>query len=205
MFLKIPRLPSQVLTITTLTALIVLTLVLTKSLGGKSAFAQQQGGRDEIRIELTSDGFAPSEVQHAPGIFAIAVENKTLTDEYTLKLKAADGTVLNEFQVQKGSSSWTVNLPTGTYKLHRGESPSVDVHVSWSQYCLRSFKAVPVKTPTGDFHVPPSCPVINCTLWSFTVCLLCSRHINVTGNSSLAFVERDEQLRKRAEQYQPQH
>ena len=123
MFLKIPRLPSQVLTITTLTALIVLTLVLTKSLGGKSAFAQQQGGRDEIRIELTSDGFAPSEVQHAPGIFAIAVENKTLTDEYTLKLKAADGTVLNEFQVQKGSSAWTVNLPTGTYKLTEVNHP----------------------------------------------------------------------------------
>lgn len=77
----------------------------------------QQGGRDELRIELTSSGFTPNEVQHAPGRFAIAVENNTLSGEYTLRLKAQDGTVLNEFQVQKGSSAWTVNLQTGTYTL----------------------------------------------------------------------------------------
>ena len=33
----------------------------------------QQGGRDELRIELSSSGFTPHEVQHAPGRFAIAV------------------------------------------------------------------------------------------------------------------------------------
>jgi hypothetical protein len=77
----------------------------------------QQGGRDEIRIVLSSNGFAPNEVQHAPGSFAIAVENTTLAGEYTLRLKAEDGTVLNEVQVQKGSSAWTVNLPTGRYTL----------------------------------------------------------------------------------------
>ena len=107
------------------TALIVLALVasvLAKRVGDTSAFAKPQG-RDEIRIELTSNGFAPTEVQHAPGIFAIAVENKTLSGEYTLKLKAADGTVINEFQVQKGSSAWTVNLPTGTYKLTEVNHP----------------------------------------------------------------------------------
>jgi hypothetical protein len=77
----------------------------------------QQGGRDELRIELTSSGFIPNEIQHAPGRFAIAVENSTLSGEYTLRLKAEDGTVLNEFQVQKGSSAWTVNLQSGTYTL----------------------------------------------------------------------------------------
>jgi hypothetical protein len=77
----------------------------------------QQAGRDEIRLQLTSNGFTPAEVQHAPGPFAIAVENTTLSGEYTLKLQAEDGTVLNEVRVQKGSSAWTVNLQTGRYKL----------------------------------------------------------------------------------------
>ena len=77
----------------------------------------QQGGRDEIRIELSNNGFTPSEVQHAPGSFAIAVENNTLSTEYKLVLKAEDGTVLNEVQVQKGSSAWTVTLQTGRYTL----------------------------------------------------------------------------------------
>ena len=77
----------------------------------------QQGGRDEIRIEINSNGFTPAEVQHAPGTFAIAVENATLSGEYTLKLQADDGTVLNEIRVQKGSSAWTVNLQTGRYKI----------------------------------------------------------------------------------------
>ena len=77
----------------------------------------QQGGRDEIRVELTTNGFTPSEVQHAPGSFAIAVENNALLTEYKLRLKAEDGTILNEVQVQKGSSAWTVNLQTGRYTL----------------------------------------------------------------------------------------
>lgn len=126
MTIKKPEISIHARIIAALTALIVLALVvsvLAKRVGDTSALAKQQGGRDEIRIELTSKGFAPTEVQHAPGIFAIAVENKTLTDEYTLKLKASDGTVLNEFQVQKGSSAWTVNLPTGTYKLTEVNHP----------------------------------------------------------------------------------
>jgi len=83
----------------------------------------QQGGRDEVRIELGTDGFTPSEFQHAPGTFAIAVENKTLSGEYTLRLKAEDGTVLNEFQVQKGSSAWSVSLSTGGYLLTEANHP----------------------------------------------------------------------------------
>ena len=87
----------------------------------------QQGGRDEIRIELSNNGFTPSEVQHAPGSFAIAVENNTLSSEYKLVLKAEDGTVLNEVQVQKGSSAWTVNLQTGRYTLTEVEPLTVDL------------------------------------------------------------------------------
>jgi hypothetical protein len=82
-----------------------------------AAAADAQQDRDEIRIELGSNGFSPTEVQHAPGSFAIAVENTTLSSEYKLRLKAEDGTVLNEVQVQKGSSAWTVNLQTGRYTL----------------------------------------------------------------------------------------
>ncbi len=81
------------------------------------ASGAQQGGRDELRIELGNNGFTPNEAQHAPGSFAIAVENATLSSEYKLRLKAEDGTVLNEVQVQKGSAAWTVILQTGRYTL----------------------------------------------------------------------------------------
>ena len=97
-------------------------LVTCAKLTATSAWAIPQG-RDEVRIELTSNGFAPSEIQHAPGTFAIAVENKTLSGEYTLKLKAEDGTVLSELQVQKGSSAWTVSLQTGRYTLTEADHP----------------------------------------------------------------------------------
>jgi hypothetical protein len=80
-------------------------------------WAQPVQGRDEVRIELTSNGFNPSEVQHAAGTFAIAVENNTLQGDYTLRLRAEDGTLLNELQVQKGSSAWTVSLQAGRYTL----------------------------------------------------------------------------------------
>lgn len=83
----------------------------------------QQGGRDELRVELSTNGFAPAEIQHAPGTFAIAVDNKILEGQYTLRLKAEDGTVLKEFEVQKGSSAWTVNLQTGRYTLIEANHP----------------------------------------------------------------------------------
>ena len=86
------------------------------------ALARQQG-RDEIRIELTSNGFAPNEVQHTTGTFAIGVENNTLPGEYKLQLKAEDGTLVNELHVQKGSSAWTVTLQTGTYTLTEASHP----------------------------------------------------------------------------------
>ena len=96
-------------------------LALVLSAGGfiRGLMARSSGsqGRDEVRIQLNSDGFAPAEVQHAPGAVAISVENTTLSGDYTLRLKAEDGTVLTEVQVQKGSSAWTVNLQTGRYTL----------------------------------------------------------------------------------------
>jgi hypothetical protein len=90
---------------------------------GVAVFASPQGGRDELRIQLSSNGFSPSELQHAPGRFAIAVENSTLSGEYTLRLKAEDGTVLSELQVQRGSSAWTVDLQTGRYTLTEADHP----------------------------------------------------------------------------------
>ena len=77
----------------------------------------QPGFQDEIQIKLTASGFVPGEVQHAAGTFAIAVENATLSGEYTLQLKAEDGTVLKEVTVQKGSSAWSVTLQAGQYTL----------------------------------------------------------------------------------------
>jgi hypothetical protein len=79
--------------------------------------SRSQGGRDEVRIELTNNGFVPAEVTHLAGTFAIAVENTSTGNEYTLRLKAEDGTVLKEIQVQKGSTAWTVSLQPGLYTL----------------------------------------------------------------------------------------
>ena len=107
----------------TITISVLILLLVAVSLISNRRAGAQQGGRDELRIELTSSGFTPNEVQHPPGRFAIAVENNALSDEYTLRLKAEDGTVLNEFRVQKGSSAWTVTLQTGTYSLTETDHP----------------------------------------------------------------------------------
>jgi hypothetical protein len=78
---------------------------------------RQQGGRDELRVDLSTNGFAPAEVTHAAGSFAITVENVDVTGEYVLRLKGADGALLKEVSVQKGSTSWTVELAAGSYTL----------------------------------------------------------------------------------------
>ena len=116
---------SSKLKLTAIAVSILALVIVSTWLSGSRATAQQ-GTRDEVRIELTSNGFTPSEVQHAAGSFAIAVENSTLSGEYTLRLKAEDGTILNERQVQKGSSAWTVNLQTGTYTLTEAS------HAQWT-------------------------------------------------------------------------
>ena len=109
----------------------VVCIAVVKLADGVSALAQQ-GGRDEVRLELSSNGFTPLEVQHAPGTFAIAVENKTLSGEYTLRLKAEDGTVLSEVQVQKGSSAWSVSLQTGKYTGRKSQGLSCENAQIWS-------------------------------------------------------------------------
>lgn len=107
----------------TITISVLILLVIAVALISDPRARAQQGSRDELRIELTSNGFTPTEVQHAPGRFAIAVENNALAGEYTLRLKAEDSTVLYEFRVQKGSSAWTVALQTGTYSLTETDHP----------------------------------------------------------------------------------
>jgi hypothetical protein len=79
--------------------------------------------QDELQIQLSVNGFIPSEVQHAAGTFAIAVENSNIEGEYTLRLKAADGTVVKEVQIQKGSAAWTVTLTAGEYTLTEASHP----------------------------------------------------------------------------------
>ena len=105
-----------ILTILIVSIVVVAGVVISTQLSLKAEAATPQG-RDEIKVELNANGFTPSEVQHAPGSFAISVDNKTISGEYTLNLKAEDGTVLSELQVQKGSSAWTVTLQTGRYTL----------------------------------------------------------------------------------------
>ena len=112
-----------VLVVLALSALVVMARV---GLQDTAALASPQGGRDEIRVELNVNGFSPSEVQHASGRFAIVVENNAVSGEYRLQLRAEDGTVLNEMQVQKGSIAMSVNLSAGTYTLTETN------HAQWS-------------------------------------------------------------------------
>jgi cupredoxin-like protein len=88
-----------------------------------TASAASPGVQDELQIQLSNDGFSPSEVQRAAGTFAIAVENANVEGEYTLRLKAADGTVVKEVQIQKGSAAWTVTLTAGEYTLTEASHP----------------------------------------------------------------------------------
>ena len=81
------------------------------------ALAAPQVVQDELQIQLGPTGFTPTDVQRSAGTFGIAVENSSLTGEYTLRLKAADGTVVKEVQIQKGSAAWTVTLAAGEYTL----------------------------------------------------------------------------------------
>lgn len=79
--------------------------------------------QDELQLELGANGFTPAEVQRAAGTVAIAVENSAIAGEYTLQLKAQDGTVIKEVQVQKGSAAWTVTLSAGEYTLTEASHP----------------------------------------------------------------------------------
>jgi hypothetical protein len=85
---------------------------------------------DELKIELNSNGFIPIQVEHQPGTFAIAVENKVLEGEYTLRLKAESGTLLQEIKVQKGSVAWTVSLQSGQYTLSEASNSQWLCHLT---------------------------------------------------------------------------
>lgn len=81
------------------------------------------GYPQELRLELGSNGFTPSSVQRAAGTFDITIENSAISGEYTLRLKAEDGTIVKEVSVQKGSVGWTVTLQAGVYTLMEVSNP----------------------------------------------------------------------------------
>ena len=93
------------------------------AVGPAAVQAAPHGFQDELQIELGSNGFTPAEVQRAAGTFGIAVENTVIAGEYTLQLKAQDGTVIKEVQVQKGSTAWTMTLAAGEYNLTEVNHP----------------------------------------------------------------------------------
>jgi len=91
--------------------------------GAAPVQAASPGFQDELQLELGSNGFTPAEVQRAAGTFAIAVENSAISGEYTLQLKAHDGTVIKEVQVQQGSAAWSMTLSAGEYTLIEASHP----------------------------------------------------------------------------------
>lgn len=91
--------------------------------GPTTAILINQTPQDELAIELGSNGFSPSAVQRPAGTFDITVENSAISGEYTLRLKAEDGTIVKEVSVQKGSVGWTVTLQSGVYTLMEASNP----------------------------------------------------------------------------------
>lgn len=133
--LKRQNLYKKILVVFALTGLLASALVLMTAVAASSngpshsetsaAFTPPPALWDELRIQLGENGFTPTEVQHAAGTFAIAVENTVLSTEYALRLKAQDGTVIKEVQVQQGSTAWTITLSAGEYTLTEAS------HDSW--------------------------------------------------------------------------
>jgi hypothetical protein len=91
--------------------------------GTATVQAASQTLQDELQLELNTEGFKPAQVQRAAGTFAIAVENSVISGDYTLQLKAHDGTVIKEVQVQQGSAAWTITLAAGDYTLTETTHP----------------------------------------------------------------------------------
>jgi hypothetical protein len=126
--LKLTKLHLKLPTIFSFTGLLIAAVVSVStngllSVGTLPVYAAPQDFQDELQIELSANGFTPGEVQRAAGTFAIAVENSAISGEYTLRLKAQDGTVVKEVQVQKGSAAWTVTLSAGEYTLTEASHP----------------------------------------------------------------------------------
>ncbi len=88
-----------------------------------AALPAQQGRIEEVKIRLSTEGFEPAEISRSAGPFMILVENVNLDGEYRLQLKSADGSVLKEVAVQKGSAGWGVDLPIGQYTLTEASHP----------------------------------------------------------------------------------
>lgn len=90
----------------------------------------QQGRPDEVRVELSPNGFNPSSLTHAAGQFSIMIDNQGVEGEYTLQLKNADGSVLKEVPVQKGSPGFSVDLQAGEYTLSVVNQTSWVCHIT---------------------------------------------------------------------------
>jgi len=99
--------------------------------GNNVAVNHSASWQDGLRFQLGGNGFTPAQATHSPGSFEIAVLNNGVGDNYTLRLTAQDGTVINEKHVQKGSVAWNVNLAAGQYTLtvvDREWSSVINVH-----------------------------------------------------------------------------
>lgn len=82
-----------------------------------------QGPVEEVKVRLSTSGFEPGEITRNPSPFYILVDNVNVTGEYTLQMKAENGTVIKEVKVQKGSAGWSVNLGAGHYILTEAGHP----------------------------------------------------------------------------------
>jgi hypothetical protein len=103
--------------------LVAATLLVAAATGRPAGVMTLLAQDDEVQIALSASGFTPAEVTHAAGTFALAVENQDAASEHVLRLRSADGTLLNEVRVQKGAAVWTVDLAAGQYTLTVADHP----------------------------------------------------------------------------------
>jgi hypothetical protein len=83
---------------------------------GASSSSQQE---ERAVIRLLTNGFSPTEVAGAPGMYRLVTTRRSRDEEITLQLKKSSGEVVQEIVVPQDKLDWTtlIEIEAGSYSL----------------------------------------------------------------------------------------
>jgi hypothetical protein len=89
------------------------------------AIALAQTQTETLRVTITTTGFDPDELTHAPGQVTLAIDNRSGLEEVRLRLDREGGERLADVLVERGQLDWhdTVTLSAGRYLLTEANHP----------------------------------------------------------------------------------
>lgn len=107
---------------------IVMTLVRGRTVNGPDSSTQITATPDSLRsadrvevviVTVLPTGFEPNEIKRGPGIFILAVDNRSNLPHLNLRLEDESGMVRHEQRIHGGKldSRQPLDLPTGRYLL----------------------------------------------------------------------------------------